>query len=72
MISLFGEKDIKYEIKITSKKKIEEGSTLQRLLVNLGNHYEIDDTAFENNKDKTVKITTYDNRDGSEIETLWF
>ena len=27
---------------------------------------------FENNKDKTVKITTYDNRDGSEIETLWF
>ncbi len=72
LISLFGEKDIKYEIKITSKKKIEEGSTLQRLLVNLGNHYEIDDTAFENNKDKTVKITTYDNRDGSEIETLWF
>lgn len=72
LILLYGEKDIRYEIKISSKKKIEEGSTFQRLLANLENNYKIDDTAFEEIQDKTVKITTYDNRNGSEIETVWF
>lgn len=72
LMLLYGEKDIKYEIKISSKKKIEQGSTFQRLLANLGNNYEIEDTAFENKQDKTIKITTYDNRDGNEIATAWF
>ena len=69
---LYDEEDIKYEIKISSKRKIEEGSTLQKLLANIGNNYQIDDTAFEKNKDKTIKITTYDNRTGKEIDTVWF
>ena len=72
LMLLYGEKDIRYEIKISSRKKIEEGSTFQRLLANLENNYKIDDTAFEEIQDKTVKITTYDNRNGSEIETVWF
>ena len=65
-------KDIKFEIRLSSKKKIEEGSTFQRLLANLENNYQIDDTAFEDNQDKTIKITIYDNRVGKEIETVWF
>lgn len=72
LMLLYGEKDIRYEIKIASKKKIIEGSTFQRLLGNLGNNYQIDDIAFESHKDKTVKITTYDNRNGCEITTVWF
>ena len=66
------EEDIKYEIKISSKRKIEEGSTLKNLLENIGNNYQIDDSSFEKNKDKTIKITTWDNRTGEEIDTVWF
>ena len=72
LMLLYGEKDIKFEIRLSSKKKIEEGSTFQRLLANLENNYQIDDTAFEDNQDKTIKITIYDNRVGKEIETVWF
>ena len=72
LMLLYDEEDIKYEIKISSKRKIEEGSTLQKLLANIGNNYQIDDTAFEKNKDKTIKITTWDNRTGEEIDTVWF
>ena len=69
---LYDEEDIKYEIKISSKRKIEEGSTLKNLLENIGNNYQIDDSSFEKNKDKTIKITTWDNRTGEEIDTVWF
>ena len=72
LMLLYDEEDIKYEIRISSKRKIEEGSTLQKLLANIGNNYQIDDTAFEKNKDKTIKITTWDNRTGEEIDTVWF
>ncbi len=72
LMLLYGEQDISYEIKISSTKKIEEGSYLQKLLSNLENNYKIDDEAFENNKEKTIKITTWDNRTGQEIKTVWF
>lgn len=69
LMLLYGEKDIKYEIKVSSKREIKEGSTLFNLLKNLGNNYEIDDNVFE---DKTIKITTWDKRNGSLINTLWW
>lgn len=72
LMLFYGEKDIKYEIKISSKRKIEENSTLKNLLENIDNNYEIDDTVFEEKQDKTIKITTWDSRDGKEIQTVWF
>lgn len=72
LMLLYNENDIRYEIKISSNLKIEKGSLLQELLENLNNNYEIDDKAFRDNKDKTIKITTYDNRDGHLIKTIWF
>lgn len=72
LMLLYDEEDIKYEIKISSKRKIEEGTTLYELLKNIDNNYQIDDTAFEENKNKTIKITTWDNRTGEEIDTVWF
>lgn len=70
LMLLYGEQDIKYEIKISSKKEID--GILQKLLSNIGNNYQIDDTDFEENQNKTVKITTYDNRNGNLIRTVWF
>lgn len=72
LICLYEEKDIKYEIKISSRKKIEEGTVIYNLLKNIGSNYQIDDSAFETNKDKTVKITTWDNRNGTLIDTVWW
>ena len=72
LMLLYGEKDIDYKITISSKRKIEEGSTLKNLLENLNNNYMIDDETFVKNKNKTIKITTYDNRTGKEINTIWF
>ena len=72
LMLLYGEEDIKYEIKISSKKEINEGTTLYELLKNLDNNYQIDDTAFKENKNKTIKITTWDNRTGEKIDTVWF
>ncbi len=72
LMLLYGEEDIKYEIKISSTRKINEGTTLYELLKNLDNNYSIDDSAFEENKNKTIKITTWDNRTGEEIDTVWF
>lgn len=72
LMLLYDEEDIKYEIKISSSKEIEEGTTLYELLENIDNNYQIDDTAFEENKNKTIKITTWDNRTGEEIDTVWF
>ena len=69
---LYGENDISYEISISSKIKIEEGSTLQQLLENLNNNYKIDDDEFINNPNKTIKIITKDNRNGKKIATVWF
>ena len=72
---LYGEKDIKYEITISSKKKIEEGSVLQQLFENINNNYNISDEVFKNskeNKNKTINIKTYDNRNGELIEEVWF
>ncbi len=72
LMLLYGEEDIKYEITISGKRKIEEGSTLKYLLENLNNNYKINDDAFKEKTDKTIKITTYDNRDGKLINTVWF
>ena len=69
---LYGEDDIRYEIKISSTREINEGTTLYELLKNLDNNYSIDDSAFEKNKDKTINITTWDNRTGEEIDKVWF
>ena len=75
LMLLYDEKDIRYEIKISSRMKIEEDSVLKALLQNLNNNYTIDDDVFNNsekNKDKTVKITTWDNRTGKLIKEVWF
>ena len=72
LMLLYGEKDIKYEITISSKRELEEGSTLKYLLENLNNNYKINDEAFVNKADKTIKITTYDNRTEKLINTVWF
>ena len=72
LMLLYDEKDIKYEIKLSSKKNIENGSVFQELLENLNNNYEIDDEIFKENEDKTVKITTWDNRTGELIKEVWF
>lgn len=72
LMLLYNENDIKYEIRISSKKKIEEGSRLQKLLKNINNNYVIDDKVFEHNNDKTVKINLYDSRDNHLIKTVWF
>jgi len=71
LMLLYEEEDIKYEIKISSKKQIKEKSTLYYLLENLGNNYEIDDEAFKDKKDKTIKITLKDPY-GSIIDTVWW
>lgn len=72
LMLLYNQNNIKYEIKISSKLKIEEGSILQKLLLNINNNYEIDDTVFEGKTEETIKITTWDNRSGKEIQTVWF
>lgn len=72
LMLLYGEKDIKYEIKISSKREIKEETTLYNLLENLGNNYRIDDSVFEDKEDKTIKITTWDKRDSSLINKLWW
>ncbi len=72
LMLLYGEDDIRYEIKISSTREINEGTTLYELLKNLDNNYSIDDSAFEKNKDKTINITTWDNRTGEEIDKVWF
>ena len=72
LMLLYDEKDIKYEIKISSKNKIEKDSVFKALLENLNNNYEVDDEVFKENKDKTVKITTWDNRTGELIKEVWF
>lgn len=72
LMLLYEEKDIGYEIKISSEKIIEEGSILQKLLENLDNNYEINDDEFKEKQDKTIKITTYDNRNGQLIREVWF
>lgn len=72
LMLLYGEKDIRYEIKVSSKKEIKQGSVLQKLLLNLENKYEIEDEVFKDQKDKTIQITTYDNRNGALLKTVWF
>lgn len=72
LMLLYGEKDIKYEIIISSKRKIQENSTLKKVLNNIENNYQINDDTFVNKENKTVKITTWDNRTGKEIDTVWF
>lgn len=61
LMLIYGEEDMRYEIKISSTKEIKVGTTLYELLKNLNNNYQIDDTVFEENKNKTIKITTWDN-----------
>ena len=55
--------------------KIEKGSILEQLLENLDNKYEINDEVLKNDekhKDNTIKITTWDNRNGKVIREVWF
>lgn len=70
LMLLYGEEDIKYEITISSKLEIKEGSTLYNLLNNLNDNYIIKHSAFDNGK--TIKITTWDNRNGKLISTVWW
>jgi len=72
LMLLYGEEDIDYEIVLSSKREIEEGSTLQQLLVNIDNNYKTDDSIFEEKNDKTIKITTYDKINKELIEEVWF
>ncbi len=72
LMLLCEEKDISCKIEISSNKENLEGSTLQQLLMKLENKYEINDREFEGKEDKTVKITTYDDRTGKEIATRWY
>lgn len=72
LMLLYGEDDISYDIKISSKRQIEDGSVLQQLLKNLNNNYEISDDEFVSNANKTIKITIKDNRNGKVIDTVWF
>lgn len=72
LMLLYDENDIEFEIKISSKRVIEDKSIFQMLLANLKNNYEVDDSCFKEHQGKTVKITTYDKRYDSEIATVWF
>ena len=72
LMLLYDEKDIRYEIKISNKKKIEENSVLKILLNNLENKYDIDDSVFNEKEDKSIKITTYDKRNEQKIKEVWF
>ena len=72
LLLLYGESDIKYEIKVSSKKEIEKGSTLYNLLANIDNNYTIDDNVFLEKTDKSIQITTWDKRDGKLISRLYW
>ncbi len=72
LMLLYGEKDIEYEIVISSKKDIKQGSVFQKLLENLDNSYKTNDNVFAEKQNKTIKITTWDKRDDKEISTVWF
>lgn len=72
LMLLYGENDISYEIKISSNIKLNEDRTLQKLLENLDNNYEIDDEEFKDNPKVNIKITTWDKRDGKIIDSVWF
>lgn len=71
LMLLYGEEDIKYEIKIANKEVIEKNSTLSYLLENLGNNYEIDSEAFKDKRHKKIKITLKDQY-GEIIDTVWW
>lgn len=72
LMLLYNEKDIKYDIEISSKREIEKDNTLKYLLRNLNNSYVIKDEIFEQNKDKTIRINLYDVRNNNLIKTIWF
>ena len=72
LMLLYEEYDISYEIKISSTLEIEDESVLQQLLENLGNNYEINDSVFVEQEEKTIQIKTWDNRTGEEIGVVWF
>jgi len=72
LMLLYGEEDIKYEIKISSQKQIERESTLYYLLKNIHNNYKIDDSVFIENKDKTIQIITWDTRNGEILDIVWW
>ena len=70
LMLLYNEHDIKYDIFISNTSEM--SFTRKELLKNLDNNYKIDDEIFKDNKDKTMKITTYDNRNGNKISDVWF
>ena len=75
LMLLYDEQDIKYEITLSTKVKIEEESTFEQLLKNINNNYKVSDKVFKeskDNKNKTINIKTYDNRNGELIEEVWF
>lgn len=72
LMLLAKEQDIRYEVNISSKLKIEDESVLKKLLNNLENNYKIDDDVFNGKQNKVMKITTWDKRNNKEISTVWF
>lgn len=72
LMLLYGENDIGYKIEISSNVKITNESLLGNLLENLNNSYEINDMAFTKQKDKNIKVTTYDKRNEKVIKEIYF
>lgn len=70
---LYYEKDIGYKIQISSSLDIEKDSVLKQLLENINNNYEItEEVIMDEKEEKSMKITTYDNRSGELIKEIYF
>ncbi len=72
LMMLQEEKDISYEVKIPSNINLNADEVLNELLNDLEYGYEINDDVFKENKEKILKITTYDKRNNKKIEELYF
>ena len=60
LMLLYGEKDIDYEIKVSSRFDLNSESVTVKLLSNLENNYTVDDDVFSEELDKLFKITVKD------------
>lgn len=73
LMLLYDEKDIKYEIVVSSNYVQTKNNIVTKLLENIDNNYIVDDSIFnDDKKDKNVKITLWDSRNNKEIQTVWF
>ena len=68
---LYDENDIKYEVTITNNYLKKSDEVLKKLLKNLTAKYSVVKNSLDD-ETKNVKIVTYDNRDGSVIQTVYF